>query len=262
MKRGILFTAVVAAATLCGCVKDKSYERFEPTRPGYYMFQRVDVALQEEMDDLWPVFAFAGYYAAGSDEVRERIHDAYFYSKRITRTDDVWRIIGEDSELTIDTGGKSLYDDGTQWTYYYTGRDDYADELPTITRTGAEAGPYTLRLPPMPERPADLSGELTLSQSLVHSPPTDTYSVRITVSGKGRVRAENIRVDFKITEPLEYDSAMPVFGQGELTLTTTNDGVTDTAKAYYQLTGNLVEIEYNGHYEYWDIKYGYTFRDE
>lgn len=262
MKRGILFTAVIAATALCGCVKDKSYERFEPTKPGYYLFQQANAALQYEMDELWPVFAFAGYYAADSEEMRESIHDAFFYTSRISRNGDQWRIIGEDTELVIDTGGKSLYDEGTRWTYFYTGRDYYTSELPTVTRTGAESAPYTLNMPAMPERPSGISGELTLSQSFIHRPAEDKYSVKIDISGAGQVRSGNRQIEFGITEPLEYDSASPVFDKGGMTLTTTKDGVTDTAKARFLSINNMVGIEYNGYYDDWDIVYGYSFRYE
>lgn len=263
MKR-VLISAAIIAAVLCGCKKEDGYGQYEPTRPGYYMFRQVDTALCGEFSDVMPVFAFALYYAADNDAERETIHDAFFYTSRISGKDGQWRIINDSWELVIVTGGKSLYDQGAQWTYDYISRtDNYGEALPTITGNGQET--FTLRLPERPKEASYTTGDLRVKAAYEYlpiSPGAYVHSIRLTVSGTGKVYTDDIDVGFETTFPLEYDSYASYIGKGAMKLTTTNDGVTDTAQATYTGTDNEIRIEYNEHQKVWETTYGYNFCNE
>lgn len=259
--RRLLLSAAVIAALLCGCERESGYGSFDPTLPGYYMFQQVDESLCSELSDVMPVFAFSLYYAAQTDEEREKIHDAFFYSSRIARNGDQWRIIDADSELVIDTGGKGLSENGARWTYRYADRSDYYGQtLPAIT---SDAGSLTLCLPQTPERMFWTTGDFPIEAAYVYRPVSSgasVHSITLTLAGSGVTHADEIDVDFEITDPLKYNSFVSYFDKGALKLTTTNNGVTDTATATFTGEEGDTAIEYNGHKKIWYKRYGYPFR--
>lgn len=210
------------------------------------------------MDDLWPIFAFAQYYAAENDQEREQIHDRYFYTQRITHTDNQWRIIDHGSELVIETGGKSLFEDNTQWSYQYNNRNDYPGALATITFIGPKPGHYKLHLPQSPKRESSVWGDLTLTASWINHPAQNTTSIQLLTSGQGICRTGDLKISFDINEPLQYDTLTPIFEKGKLTLSTTNNGVTDTATA--QINFDEIYIEYNGYDKIWNLRDENRFR--
>ena len=264
MKRLLLSTALLAAGLLCGCEKEGGYGRFEPTLPGYYMFQQEDTALCGELSELVPVFAFSIYYAADTDEEREKIHDAFFYSSRISQKGDEWRIIDTDSELVIDTGGTSLSENGAKWTYRYADRSDcYGEEFPAIT--SEDGGMLTLCLPETPEREFYTAGLFPVKAAYEYRRiPSGAYvhSIRITLSGNGTTYTDDIDIHFRITSPLEFDSFSSYIGKGSMTLSTVTGLDMDTAKADYMGENGDITIEYNRYVKTWNRRSEYPFRYE
>lgn len=263
MKRLLLSTAVLAAV-LCGCERESGYGRFEPTLPGYYMFQQVDAALCGELSEMAPVFAFLIYYAAETDEEREKIHDAFFYASRISQKGDQWRIIDTDSELVIDTGGAPLSENGAKWTYHYADRSDcYGETLPAITSEGSET--LTLCLPETPKREFHTAGLFPVKAAYEYRRiPSGVYvhSIRITLSGSGTTYTDDIDIYFRITSPLEFDSFASYIEKGSMTLSTANGLDIDTAKADYMGNNGDVTIEYNRYVKTWNRRSEYPLRYE
>lgn len=247
---------------LCGCERESGYGRYEPTLPGFYLFRQVDDALCGELSGAAPVFAFARYYATESDAEREEIHDAFFYTSRITSRGDRWHIIDNERELVIATGGKRLDEPDARWIYSYVSSAGHNREIRPST-TAAQS--YTLLLPEVSGQPLFTAGEFTLAVSFESRPAASgasVQSIRFALTGSGTSRGDDIDVAFGIAEPLEFDAFQSYVAEGALTLTTTNDGVTDAATARYRDDGQRVRIEYNGHEKFWNTTYGAAFRYE
>lgn len=248
MKRLILlFGIFVWGLSATGCVVEEAYEQFEPTRPGYFLVQCTTPALETAMDELWPVLAFAQYYATDDPAERRRIHDEYFYRSRIA-TDDgaMWRIIDCERELVILTEGRSLLDEGIGWSYYYLGRDYDERQLPTLTHRD---GAFALDLHEPSKR---LEGTFTLTAVPFRNPGLDLSGIRIDWSGSGTLRADDLPIEFSAESPLRYESTVGRFLSGTLRLTVRRDGQTDTATAAYTDDGR-VEITFNEFTKLWNI---------
>lgn len=247
MKRTILLPLLLVWGLLhTGCIVEDAYEQFEPTLPGYFLAQCAAPALRTAMDELWPVIAFAEYYAA-DDDARRQIHDTYFYRSRIT-TDDgtVWRIIDTERELIIRTEGRSLLDEGVCWNYYYLGRDYDAQRLPALTH---REGAFTLELH---EAASRFEAALVLSAEPYRNPGLELSGIRIDCSGSGTVRADDLPIELSIETPLRYESTAGGFVRGSLRLTARRDGQTDTATVAY--TDDMrAEITFNEFTKLWNI---------
>lgn len=248
MKRLILLSGILAWGLLSsGCVFEESYEQFEPTRPGYFLAQCTTPALETAMDELWPVLAFAQYYATDDADERQRLHDEYFYRSRITTDDGAeWRIIDTAQELVIRTEGRSLLDEGVSWSYYYLGRDYDEGQLPTLTdRDGA----FTLTLCEPSRR---FEGTFTLRAEPFRNPGLELSGIRIDCDGSGTLCADDLPIEFSTELPLRYESIAGGFLQGTLRLTVRRNGQTDTATAAYTDDGR-VEITFNEFTKLWNI---------
>ncbi len=259
MKRFLLLIASAWSAT--GCVVSDSPEKFQPTRPGYYLFRQSYEPLCSVADELRDIFAFARYYTAPTDQEREALHDAFFYAKRIARSGDTWRIIDSWKEVEIVTGGLPLQAEGSDWTINYT--DTYYDKPQrtlTIGRDASAEDRYTLLLS---EDFDTLTGCFTVETTFVTQfpePGIRTYTVEQSIAGEGHAAARDVGIDLAIRTPLRYASTTShAFVAGALRLTT---GEGDTAEAVLE-SHDLVKIEYNGHDATWNCRnYNYWFNVE
>lgn len=248
MKRLILLFGILAwGLSAAGCMVEESYDRFEPTLPGYFLTQCTTPALETAMDELWPVLVFAQYYAADDPDERRRIHDEYLYRSRIATADGtVWRIIDSERELVILTEGRSLLDEGVGWSYYYLGRDYDEQQLPTLTHRD---GAFALDLHEPSKR---LEGAFTLTAAPFRNPGLELSGIRIDCDGSGTLRADDLPIEFSTESPLRYESTSGCFLRGTLRLTSRRDGRTDTATAAYTDDGR-VEISFNEFTKLWNI---------
>lgn len=258
MKQFIVLSTIAVATLLCGCVTETGSENFNPTRPGYFLYDQTSQVLSSEFSNLPPVLAFAEYIAAPDAKERERIHDLHFYSQRITHTNNQWKIIDQYSELVIDTGGKSLYDEGAVWSFCFNQNNETTKQS-TITRSGIDDNHYKLQLPSDPMQSSNAKGDLAFTVTTGHqSTPYTQYS--FLVSGEGECRAGNMTIGFNIINPLKYSTNHGIEA-GQLTLTTTNNqGVIETAKA--QIFSNMVYIEYNEYKQNWYLYDANRFYNE
>ena len=250
MKRFLLSTALLWSAT--GYVVSDPGETFQPTRPGYYLFRQSYEPLCDIADDLRDVFAFARYYVASTEEEREKLHDAFFYSKRITRNGNTWRIIDSWMEVEIATGGLPLQAEEAHWTINYNSNYDKQKRTLTIGRDTSAADRYTLLLS---ENFGTLTGRFSVETTFATQVPESgirTFTVKLSIAGEGHATAHDVGIDFTIRTPLRYDSsAAHAFTAGAMRLIT--DGK-DTAEAV--LEGyDIVKIEYNGHQASWNCSY-------
>jgi hypothetical protein len=215
---------------------------------------RTNIPLFATIAETAPVFAFALYYNETDAVEREKIHNQLLYTSRIIdEGNNRWKIINTYwGDLIIETGGKSLFDNDALWTYYYVNK--VGDISPTIS--GSSNGEFILHRTEITDYyiTGDLSIKPTIIESVV-SPGIYSYSIGLTVSGSGCAYSEeDIDVGFEITTPLELSTLKENFTKGSMMLTTTNNGVTDMAKATYALSGDAVNIEYNGYKKQWSLR--------
>lgn len=257
MKRHLLLC--LWAAVAAGCVTEQGGE-FEPTRPGYYLYDHAAAPLLGAMNDVWPVFAFIRYWEAETDEERERIHDLFFYTQRIVCEGNLCRIICDRWELAIDTGGRPLSEAGACWTFRYAGRDDSdPGDAPRLCAPESGDSRYVLHWPAAAAGDG-FGGEFRVAailETTVSAPGVTTHCLYLHAEGRGSVRAPDIDIDFETTQPLVYRPLERAFGSGALRLTTTADGKSETAEASI-LSPAEVRIDYNGTHKIWP-RYGSYF---
>ena len=73
--------------------------------------------MNKDSKSLIAILRFNEYLTAESDEVRERVHNNFFYTSRIFELSGEWHIVNTDTELIVITGGKSLDEVGAQWSF-------------------------------------------------------------------------------------------------------------------------------------------------
>lgn len=251
MKRALTWLA--AALALTGCRIEEA-EYFEPTQGSFYVFVRANDHLSAAADDAARILLFDLYYSA-PEEMREEIHDRWFYASRIFNTDDEWHVVNTDYELVIRTGGQPLSAEGAVWQYAYVGRTYSENGVPTIACRKNELLEtyYDFELQ---------NGEGRLSFTAVYYDQTPDDSTvrqryRLQIAGSGRCPAygncrELGEVAYETIGALTYDSDDPqYFGEGRLKLSAqTDDGPIESEAEY--LAGRQVSISDGTHTKtYW-----------
>ncbi|MBO4655297.1 MAG: hypothetical protein J5644_07110 [Bacteroidales bacterium] len=114
MKRNIIIIAVIALVCL-SCVREKRGMLTQRGKEIHDSWQEATFDVIET--DIIPAFHLDAWINATNDSVRNSIEDQYFPHNRIRQEEtDVYALYnGSEKVLTINTYGKSLNDEGSQW---------------------------------------------------------------------------------------------------------------------------------------------------
>lgn len=240
MKR--LIYILLIAISLTGC-KISEGELYEPTRMGRNLFHITVDTMSKESEMLATLLQFNEYLSAPTEQVREEVHNRYFYTSRIIETKNEWRIVNSNSTLIIRTGGKLLSEVGAEWAYI----DDDRYPLATakyLTRLADEAGDdravyqyitsqtnkYTIKV-----------REKVNSQGIISKPEYE-----FSFSGRGTASRYSVYAYFEILEPTICLSAYPqhLYG-GKLRLWCFDESLRYEVTAAPEVYGGSVVISYN-----------------
>ena len=222
MKR-TLITTVCAALLLCGC-RISEDNGFNPTEYGM-KFAISTLSITYLMTDEVNIMR-ALDTCITADEADSRF---------VELADGVWKIIGEDIDITVYTNGKSLRQPGTKWNFEFS-----ADDRGTLENTTGNGGEqYTLHI--------DYAGSVWGERHYCNSDLVFTYEpygntpsqFRIFVEGKGFNYSDYGDYSYLIMSPLRFDTALNFFDKGLVSTTCTNDGITISSE--FEIDGkNLI----------------------
>lgn len=246
----------VAAVAMCSC-EITDGDSVKRTLPGYIMYLNTVSGYNELAGKLELAFKIDEYLAASTDEERNALHDKYFYSNYVAYDAEtgVLNIRYPSYDLFVYTGGKLLSEDGAVWRGNYSDGNPYKgkDSFPTFTRL--EDGRYKVEYEILQDydRPAaSICVEMTVEEPQYAA---DDRIVRISGSDKSEYlssyNGKSLVIDDEVSD-LTWNGY--AFIGGRFAMTTTNDGVTDTASAIV-VERMGVEIEYRGvkeKYQYYD----------
>ncbi len=127
MRRFLIIYTAVAAAMLCSSCRTGEGGEADPTRAAYMLYHNHCVAMKHVVGDMNRFFAVDLYMKAATDDERHQIHDLYFRYDYIYKQGDDVIVRGPNNgrEIKYTTGGKSLTDEGAEWTASYR---EYGDE--------------------------------------------------------------------------------------------------------------------------------------
>ncbi len=257
MLRKIMLLAV-AAAVMCSCEVSDG-DTVKRTAPGYFMYSNTIPGYNSLAATLKLAFQIEEYIAASTDEERKAVHNKYFYSQYVDYDAEtgVFNVRYYSNQLFVDTGGKLLSEEGAVWHGHYTLSDphDKKESFPTFTRLENGNCKVEYSVAQYYDYPsADISVMMTIEepQSIL-----DDRIVKLSGSSKSEYVSSRDGGSLIINaEVSDLTLNGTTFVSGRFDMTTTNDGVTDTATATIIEPMN-VDIEYRGVKE----KYlGYYYR--
>jgi hypothetical protein len=198
---------VVIGYTLNGCIIEREFYNEEPTFSGYVAAEYTSNVIGDYSSILANVYIFNEYYSQPTTEKRDSVDRLYFMNTKIIRESDsyTWtlhKLISNNyGDITINTNGKALYDDGAVWIimlhdyYYYESATSFGIEK-------IEDGHWAIKKHDNRNYDFDFSSEwdIKINKSVK----------RATIEGKGSllsIATPKLKLDYTITEPLEASFA-------------------------------------------------------
>ena len=162
--------------------------------------------MNRDSNSLIAILRFNEYLTAESDEVRERVHNNFFYTSRILELSGEWHIVNTDTELIVITGGKSLDEVGAQWSFRsQKPRDSELGTICTLERLANESDYKGAIFNYVASESTEYTVKAVNSNDSFGGAHFTDYKLTYT-SGGGYYADYSTTIYYKVLEPTQWNS--------------------------------------------------------